>query len=132
MPKSRNSVLNSAFTKKIVSVKGGRPSEGRCKPVTVRFTEYEHDQLMQAVHETGMTASDLIRQTAAGIEIKARPAPVTNDLLKELIAWGNNLNQIAYKCNSGGSPIAEISEILTKCYNALARIEQTIQGGASK
>lgn len=132
MPKNRSSVMNPSHLQRNPKGKGGRPDEGRCKPVTVRFTEFEHQQLLQAVQETGKSASDLIRLTAAGIEIKPRHAPITYDLLKELTAWGNNINQIAYKCNSGGPVQAEILDLLTQYYNALARIELRIQKGGCK
>ncbi len=132
MPKDRISVMNPSYLQRNAKGKGGRPNEGRCKPVTVRFTEFEHQQLLQAVQETGKSASDLIRLTAAGIEIKARHSLVTYDLLKELTAWGNNINQIAYKCNSGGATEEETLDLLSKYYNALVRIEQRIQGEGCK
>ena len=132
MPKDRISVMNPSHLQRNANGKGGRPNEGRCKPVTVRFTEFEHQQLLQAVNETGKSASDLIRETAAGIDIKARPAPITNDLLKELSAWGNNLNQLAFSCNKGGVIPSEILDVLSKCYIALSSIEQRVHGEAGK
>lgn len=109
--------------------KGGRPSQDRTKPVTVRFTPFEHAQLMQAVAETGRSASDLIRETAAGIEIKARPPAINAQLLKELAAWGNNLNQLAYRLNSGNIPGAlEIMQAIDACHQALEMLDLRIQG----
>lgn len=109
--------------------RGGRPSQDRTKPVTVRFTADEHVQLMQACKETGRSASDLIRETAAGIQIYARPPAINAELLKELAAWGNNLNQIAYKLNAGNIPSAlEIMQAIDECHSALEMLHLRMAG----
>ncbi len=109
--------------------KGGRPSQDRCKPVTVRFTEYEHAQLMQACQETCRSASDLIRETAAGIQIHTRPPAINSELLRELAAWGNNLNQIAYRLNTGNTPCSfEIMQAIEACHQALDILGSRLSG----
>ncbi len=109
--------------------RGERPSQDRCKPVTVRFTPFEHQQLMQAAAETGRSASDLIRETAAGITIHARPPAINHELLKELAAWGNNLNQITHKINSGNTPSTlEIMRAIEDCHQALDMIGLRMAG----
>lgn len=109
--------------------RGGRPSQDRTKPVTVRFTTFEHQQLMEACQASGRSASDLIRETAAGIQIHARPLAINAELLKELAAWGNNLNQIAYKLNAGNTPSTlEISEAIDDCHQALEMLHLRISG----
>lgn len=109
--------------------RGGRPSQDRTKPVTVRFTPFEHAQLMQAVAETGRSASDLIRETAAGIQIYARTPAINREVLKELSAWGNNLNQIAHRLNTGNTPTNfEISKAIDECHSALEMLHLRMSG----
>lgn len=109
--------------------KSGRPSADRCKPVTVRFTADEHAQLMEACQASGRSASDLIRETAAGIQIHARAPAINTEVLKELAAWGNNLNQIAYRLNSGNIPGAlEIMQSIDACHQALEMLHLRMSG----
>lgn len=109
--------------------KGGRPSADRCKPVTVRFTPDEHAQLMEACQASGRSASDLIRETAAGIQIHARTPAINREVLKELVHWGNNLNQIALRINTGNTPTSlEISKAIDDCHQALQMLDLRLQG----
>jgi len=108
---------------------GGRPSQDRCKPVTVRFTPFEHAQLMEACQASGRSASDLIRETAAGIKIHARAPAINAELLKELSAWGNNLNQITHRIHTGNTPGAlEISKAINDCHSALEMLHLRMSG----
>jgi len=111
--------------------RGGRPSQDRKHPVTVRFTPSEYEKLKQQAEESGKTASDLIRATAAGITIKTRTPAIDAQALKELTHWGNNLNQLAYHCNSGslrGENADEIRDRLRDCQRALERLDSSIRG----
>lgn len=111
--------------------KGGRPSQDRKHPVTVRFTPSEYEQLKQQAEESGKTASDLIRMTAAGITIKTRAPAIDADALRELTHWGNNLNQLAYHCNAGSLRGENAPEILSKiraCQSVLERLDSSIRG----
>lgn len=111
--------------------KGGRPSQDRKHPVTVRFTPSEYEQLKQQAEESGKTASDLIRMTAAGITIKTRTPAIEKDALRELTHWGNNLNQLSFHCNSGSLRGENADEILSKiraCQSVLERLDSSIRG----
>jgi len=111
--------------------RGGRPSQDRKHPVTVRFTPSEYEKLKQQAEESGKTASDLIRATAAGITIKTRTPAIDAQALKELTHWGNNLNQLAYHCNSGslrGENADEIRDRIRDCQRALERLDSSIRG----
>lgn len=109
--------------------RGGRPSQDRTKPVTVRLTADEHAQLMEAVEASGRSASDLIRETAAGIKIHARAPAINAEVLRELSRWGNNLNQIAYRIHTGNTPANfEILQVIDACYQALEMLELRLSG----
>lgn len=111
--------------------RGGRPSQDRTKPVTVRFTPAEFHQLKKQAEESGKTASDLIRMTAACITIKTRTPALDKDALKELTHWGNNLNQLAYHCNAGSLRGENAEEILSKiraCQAVLEHLDASIRG----
>lgn len=111
--------------------RGGRPSQDRKHPVTVRFTPEEFHQLRQQAEESGKTASDLIRMTAACVTIKTRTPAIDADALRQLTHWGNNLNQLAYHCNAGslrGENAEEILSRLRECQAVLERLDASIRG----
>ena len=111
--------------------KGGRPSQDRKHPVTVRFTPSEYEKLKQQAEESGKTASDLIRMTAAGITIKTRAPSIDKDALRELTHWGNNLNQLTCLCNIGslrGENALEILSRIRACQSVLERLDSSIRG----
>ncbi len=60
--------------------------------------EYAHLRELCAV--SGLTASAVVRQTLAGVQLRPRPPDEYTKLLRELSAIGNNINQIAYWANA--------------------------------
>ena len=60
--------------------------------------EYQHLTRQCAV--TGLTASAFVRKCVMGTELRPRPPDAYADLLRELSAIGNNVNQIAYWANA--------------------------------
>jgi hypothetical protein len=91
--------------------------------VTVRFKPDEHQQLVDAAASTGLSYSDLIRQTAACIVIEARPPKIHADTLAELGRWGNNLNQLAKIANKTGQIELELlKEISAACRQIADRV----------
>lgn len=49
---------------------------------------------------TGLSVSVLIRKLIAGSQLRPRPPDEYTNLLRELSAIGNNINQIAYWANA--------------------------------
>lgn len=110
--------------------KGGRPSQGRVHPVTVRLTAQEHQDLMAACQESGLSASDIIRNVANQIEIRGRIPAINEEALRQLAAWGNNLNQLAYAVNSGslkGENSEQVRSALENIHAALLGVKEALK-----
>ena len=60
--------------------------------------EYAHFREQSEI--TGLSASVLIRQAIAGVQLRQRPPDEYAPLLRELSAIGNNVNQIAHWANA--------------------------------
>ena len=70
--------------------------------IKVRFYKRELQELDKKVRKTGMSREGYIRSIAENMRpVEIPPAPYY-DLLRELRAVGNNMNQLAYKAHSLG------------------------------
>ena len=68
----------------------------------VRMSRNELQELDKKVRKTGMSREGYIRSIAENMRpVEIPPAPYY-DLLRELRAVGNNMNQLAYKAHSLG------------------------------
>ena len=96
--------------------------EKRTKEIKLRLTEAEYEALMQK--KDGALAS-WVRQVALGEEIRAKVKPPNIDpnLLRQLAAIGNNLNQIARNINSGAWGANDSLKIIHR----LVSIEQSLE-----
>lgn len=65
----------------------------------IMLSDEEDVKLHNMMCETGFTASQLIRSLITQTEIKTRPPSIMPQLLRELSAIGNNVNQIARVAN---------------------------------
>ena len=74
----------------------------RNKQFRVRFTEQEYHDLRQKAKLTGHSTEWFIRCLVAGCEVKPRPPDCYKDLVREIAAVGNNINQITHLANSTG------------------------------
>lgn len=82
----------------------------RNKAVLVRLTEKEHSHLKKQAGNAGLKMEPFIRMLIEGCEIKPYPPESYRDLLRELSAIGNNINQIAHAANMQGISIRENME----------------------
>lgn len=71
--------------------------------VSVWMTEQEYRYLKKQAERAGLGIDPFIRNLVAGAEIKPRPPEEYADLLHELSAIGNNINQLARWANARGS-----------------------------
>ena len=77
--------------------------------VGFQVTPTQRESLETAAKGRGTTLSQharelcLRRSTAQQVVAGTRRAPETQALLKELTTWGNNLNQLARRCNTDGT-----------------------------
>jgi len=70
------------------------------KSVLVRLDEKEYARLQELTEITGLKREPVIRRLILGAELRPRPPDAYGDLLRELSAIGNNVNQIAYWANA--------------------------------
>ena len=70
------------------------------KSVLVRLDEKEYARLQDLTEITGLKREPVIRRLILGAELRPRPPDAYADLLRELSAIGNNVNQIAYWANA--------------------------------
>ena len=68
--------------------------------VKVYLNEEEHRYLKGHVKLSGFTTELYLRRLIAGKEIRQRPPEKMTDLLRQLSAIGNNINQIAKVANT--------------------------------
>ena len=99
----------------------------RPKQLSFRVSEVEYVQLLVMISESGMIEEEYILSCVLEMQI------VNTDGIKELIPElkriGNNLNQIAKRCNDGGmlpseAEVRKHGEELNKVWQSLRRYLQ--------
>lgn len=68
--------------------------------VEVYLSDAEHRHLRRQLSVSGLTYSVFIRQLIAGVQLHPRRPDEYTQLLRELSAMGNNINQIARVANT--------------------------------
>lgn len=82
----------------------------RNKHISVWMTEQEYTHLKQQAARSGLGIDPFIRNLVQGIRICEKPPEQYVDMLRELSAIGNNVNQIGALgeqqgvCFTGGNP----------------------------
>lgn len=64
------------------------------------LNEYEYHTFTENVDKSGMTRSDYIRALIVGHEIRAKPKEEWAELIRQISALGNNVNQLAHIANT--------------------------------
>ena len=72
----------------------------RTQQITVRLTKQEKSHLDKQVRLAGMKIEPFVRNLIAGSNIKERPAEYWGEMIRQLSAIGNNINQIAHIANA--------------------------------
>lgn len=70
------------------------------KSVLLRLDAAELSKLDALVQTSGLKREQVLRKQILGVELRPRPPDALGDLLRELSAIGNNVNQIAYWANA--------------------------------
>ena len=87
----------------------------RNKRLSLRLNAEEYANLKQLAESTGLKMEPTIRSLIMGITLKPRPPDEYRELLRELSAIGNNVNQIAKAANAKGyaskEDVAQIKEM---------------------
>lgn len=97
------------------------------KKLTLRLSEEQYAHLMELTEAAGMKAEPMIRQLVMGTQLRPRPPNELAQLLREVSAIGNNLNQIAYWANAKkGISSNEIQNAVSLVQDAWERIQEQI------
>ena len=98
----------------------------RRKAVLFRLTEKEYEHLQDLSEKSGLKMEPLIRKLIMGQEIHQRPPAEMPELLRQMSAIGNNINQIAKVANSSKfvrqEDIKEIQKMQSDLWKAVRHI----------
>ena len=91
------------------------------------LNDEEYTHLQEQCEITGLSASVLIRQAIAGVQLRQRPPGEYAGLLRALSAIGNNINQIAHWANAKKSiQEAEIRQAALLANKAWELVKDTL------
>lgn len=80
--------------------------------ISAWLSEEDYRHVKRQMQVSGKSASDLIRDLLRGLEVKPRPTQDTAELLRQISAVGNNINQIAHTANATRSvSSAQLDEV---------------------
>lgn len=93
------------------------------KRLSVRMNEKEYAHLKKLTEASGLKMEPLIRKLIMGQEIHQRPPAEMPELLRQMSAIGNNINQIAKVANSSKfvrqEDIKEIQKMQSDLYRTI-------------
>lgn len=97
------------------------------KTITLRLDAKEYAHLKELSQQTGLKMEPLLRKLILGVNLRPRPPDQYADLLRELSAIGNNVNQIAHIAN-GKKDIntAELAEAVRLIHRAWRLVKDTL------
>lgn len=72
----------------------------RTRQITVRLTTQEKNHLDKQARLAGIKTEPFVRNLIAGSNIRERPAEYWGEMIRQLSAIGNNINQIAHIANA--------------------------------
>ena len=97
------------------------------KTVPVRFTAEEFAHLQDTAQAAGLKIETTIRKLVMDCQLRPRPPNEYTDLLRELSAIGNNINQIAYWANAQrGITNAQVEDAVALVNRAWQLIKETL------
>lgn len=84
----------------LVFLFGGNEMQKRTRQITVRLTTQEKNHLDKQARLAGIKTEPFVRNLIAGSNIRERPAEYWGEMIRQLSAIGNNINQIAHIANA--------------------------------
>ena len=97
------------------------------KKQTVRLNAEEYAHLKQLAKDAGMPMEPLIRKLIMGESLRPHPPDAYADILRELSAIGNNINQIAYWANAQrGITNTQVEDAVALVQKAFALVKETL------
>ena len=74
----------------------------RMHRVSVRLSEKEYLHLKEQADLAGLKIEPFLRNLISGVKMKPRPQKEWAELIRQISAVGNNINQIAHRANIHG------------------------------
>lgn len=97
------------------------------KSVLLRLDAVELARIEALTQASGLKREQVLRKLIIGVELRPRPPDAYADLLRELSAIGNNINQIAYWANARkGIPDGRIQEALDLVRQAFRLLKERL------
>lgn len=97
----------------------------RSKGVLIYLSDRERNQLEKQAGNAGLSMSQFVRKLIMGKDIQPRPPDNIVQLIREINAVGNNINQIAKKVNIESrvsqAQLEEILHLLGEIYREVKR-----------
>ncbi len=95
-------------------------------PVLVRLSEKEYKHFEELKEKSGLSGERMMRKLINGTEVKPRPSAEVLQLVREVNAIGNNINQIAWVANSSKTITAAQIDAVVKSQDELMRLVKSI------
>lgn len=97
------------------------------KSVLLRLDAVGLARIEALTQASGLKREQVLRKLIIGVELRPRPPDAYADLLRELSAIGNNINQIAYWANARkGIPDGRIQEALDLVRQAFRLLKERL------
>ena len=74
----------------------------RSKKISIRLSEKEYLHLKEQADLAGLKNEPFLRNLISGVKMKPRPKEEWAELIRQVSAVGNNINQIAHRANIHG------------------------------
>lgn len=105
------------------------PIRNRRHSVLVRLNDQELAHLHKLVQQSGLPQEKLLRMIITGYQVKAAPSIEYHEMIRQLMAIGKNINQIAATANSLGK-IESVwyMENYQNLLNLILQIQSAIEG----
>ncbi len=93
----------------------------RSKKISIRLSEKEYAHLKEQADLAGLKIEPFLRNLISGVKMKPRPQEEWAELIRQISAVGNNINQIAHRANIHG---LTDKQTLLNVQQELAKIRQ--------
>ena len=74
----------------------------RSKKISIRLSEKEYAHLKEQAGLAGLKIEPFLRNLISGVKMKPRPQEEWAELIRQISALGNNINQIAHRAKIHG------------------------------
>ena len=97
----------------------------RKKQILIRLSEKEYAHLNEQADLAQLNMAQFVRNLIMGVKIKPRPKEEWAELLRQMSAIGNNINQIVYRASLHG--LAD-EQVLLGMQEEFEKLKQKMEG----